>query len=458
MWEITGKQGRRLRNPAESRDAAWSDERCIVSWALKGLLSNTSPTAFGGSRGSGRPSEGVTCVQASPGEAASVSIPARLVCGDGEGTLLLMRYPSSGGGELGWQGKGHVGTIKDVCFGERGWSAVSVGRQDACVLQWKIVKSDETFAAVRAASLDSGTVYDSTRVGQGEHDPRAGGVTRMDSMTAEHDELIELGKVQVQLLKELIARRNWEDAFLSLKEAIDIFGRTPVKEEWSWNLLKRAHLIQDGSVQDAAVLLDEIRVLVAKGDISSSGAPADKKLEMATKLFRFAKEAPIICGAGERIGEPDLLKSADTVLSGTPATPLLPLLELALPLRARLKIPILFTACECDIWVVAERIGKAEKHLEDASKQGRESSGWLQQAVAICKKAGHVGDASVIHQLQELHGKVSATMVYFQEHLSAAKELYREDWFSSKQGRVQCEQMESADGRSLRCVGLNPKF
>ena len=119
-----------------------------------------------------------------------------------------------------------------------------------------------------------------------------------------------------------------------------------------------------------------------------------------------------------------------------------------------LHIPL--TACERDVWIVAERIGKAEKHLSDASNQGRESVGWLQQAALICNRAGHTGDAGVIHQLQELHGKVSAIMVYFQEHVAAAKELYREDWVSSKEGRRHCEQMESADGRALRFVGPRP--
>lgn len=326
MWEITGKQSRRLRNPADSRDAAWSDERCVVSWALKGLLSTSTSAAFSASRGSGRPSEGVTCVQASPGEAASVSLPARVICGDREGTLLMMRYPSSRGGELGWQGKGHSGPIKGVCFGERGWSVVSVGSQDSCVLQWKVVKSDETLVAARSSSSISGAIYDSTAVGQSEGERRGGGMTRMDSMTAEHDKLIEEGKVEVQLLRELIARRDWESAFSCLNRATGKFNRTPVKEEWSWNLLKRAHLIQDGSVQDAAVLLDEIRALVAKGDISSSRAPADKKLDKAAELFRIAKDAPVICGAGERIGEPDLLKSADSVLAGMLEC-LLPLLD-----------------------------------------------------------------------------------------------------------------------------------
>ena len=119
-----------------------------------------------------------------------------------------------------------------------------------------------------------------------------------------------------------------------------------------------------------------------------------------------------------------------------------------------LHIPL--TACERDVWIVAERIGKAEKHLSDASNQGRESVGWLQQAALICNRAGHAGDAGVIHQLQELHGKVSAIMVYFQEHVAAAKELYREDWVSSVEGRRHCEQMESADGRALRFVGPRP--
>jgi hypothetical protein len=119
-----------------------------------------------------------------------------------------------------------------------------------------------------------------------------------------------------------------------------------------------------------------------------------------------------------------------------------------------LHIPL--TACERDVWIVAERIGKAEKHLSDASNQGRENVGWLQQAALICKRAGHAGDAGVIHQLQELHGKVSAIMVYFQEHVAAAKELYREDWVISVEGRKHCKQMESADGKALRCVSPQP--
>lgn len=338
VWDIAGAQSKRIRNPSHARDAHWSNERCIVSWSLKGLISRPPPSNYtlGTTEGSGRPCGAVQCAQTSYGTAASASPPALVVCGDADGNVVIMRYPSTKGGELGWHGKGHCGMVKDLCFGGGQNSIISVGGADACVFQWGIEGSSDLQSRDIGSrqTLMASSSGKNGALGRAGNENTAGDMTRMDSFSDGSDErLIEEGEARVRQLKEEIARRQWVEAFSSLEKALGLFKETHVKEERSWMLLKRAHIIQDGSVQDAAVLLDEIRDLATKGAITSQGSPANDKIEAARELFRVARRAPEVCGeGGNRVGGPDLLKSADEELACDPSH----------PFSSPFKCPVLF--------------------------------------------------------------------------------------------------------------------
>lgn len=110
--------------------------------------------------------------------------------------------------------------------------------------------------------------------------------------------------------------------------------------------------------------------------------------------------------------------------------------------------------CEKSIFIVANQLERAEKSLETATQQAQVCKKLMNTAEEICDKEGE-GSKGDIEELAGTHSKINVAFAYFQENVTHAKELFKEDWLSGREGREVCHKMGKYEGEFLRFVILS---
>ena len=123
--------GQQVMHPSEMKNHDWASHTCPLTWAV------TAAHLPAKSRIE------TTCV--------CRSFARDLVAvGDEAGQVRLHRYPAIHKGEVYHAGTGHCGAVRCVAFAADGGHVLSVGGDDRCVMQWKLVVPERGVPAAMA--------------------------------------------------------------------------------------------------------------------------------------------------------------------------------------------------------------------------------------------------------------------------------------------------------------------
>lgn len=108
-----------------TRDNHWDTCSCVLSWHVQGIY--------------GRPTDNPDISSVSRFVNNQKFGDSLLAVTDENGKVLVYRYPCIKKGAGYAEAFGHASPVADVCFSKDGSYLFSVGGQDNCVMQWKII-------------------------------------------------------------------------------------------------------------------------------------------------------------------------------------------------------------------------------------------------------------------------------------------------------------------------------